>query len=195
MLFLDLYSFMQNLQTKGCPVEVCLSRKCLLKLLKCLITFPQSRHWCPSDTSRTGKPPQRRKKFSQSSNCIVSIVQGESDFYNVYFFYLKHLFLRIFCNRSNALYVQVFVVLWHVPVPCFLGPHCLSTELAVVDKSIRIVNALHVVPHISPGGRSLVANGAEEKSLVLAIDKLVQLVRVNEACSWQGHWINLRLLL
>ena len=45
MEFFDLYSFMQNLQTKGWLVEVCLSRKCLLKLLKCLITFPQSRHW------------------------------------------------------------------------------------------------------------------------------------------------------
>merc|ERR1712183_936699 len=31
MLFLDLYSFMQNLQTKGWEVEVGLSRKCLLR--------------------------------------------------------------------------------------------------------------------------------------------------------------------
>ena len=73
MLFLDLYSFMQNLHTKGCPVEVCLSRKCLLKLLKCLITFPQSRHWCPSATSRTGNPPQRRKVQSglESDLCFI----------------------------------------------------------------------------------------------------------------------------
>ena len=68
-----------------------------------------------------------------------------------------------------------------MPVSCFLGIHCLATELTVVDKSIRVVNAFHVVPHISPGGSRLLADGAEEKSwwlVMVPINKLVKLVRV-----------------
>ena len=45
----------------------------------------------------------------------------------------------------------------------------------------RVVNALNVVPHISPGGSSLLADGAEEKSwwlVMVPINKLVKLVRV-----------------
>ena len=69
-----------------------------------------------------------------------------------------------------------------MPVSCFLRLHGLSTELAVVDKGVRVVDALHVVPHIPPGGGSLVADGAEEKSrwLALPINKLVKLVWVNK---------------
>ena len=102
--------------------------------------------------------------------------------------------MRVIFHRSDALYVQVFVVLWHVPVSCFLGLHCLATELTIVDKSLGVVNALHMIPHISPGGSSLVANGAEEKSwwLELAINKLMQLFRVKKAsacrCQYQGYF-------
>ena len=77
-----------------------------------------------------------------------------------------------------------------MPVSCSLGLHCLATELALVDKSVGVVNAFHVVPHISPGGSSLLADGAEEKSwwLVLAINKLVQLVGVDKVSACRGQY-------
>ena len=69
------------------------------------------------------------------------------------------------CKASNGFFRHLFAHL----------------KLTVVGKSIWVVNTFHVVPHISPGGGGLLADGAEEKSwclIMVQINKLVKLVRV-----------------
>ena len=75
-----------------------------------------------------------------------------------------------------------------MPVPRFLCLQGLATELAIVGKGVGVVDALNVVPHIPPGGSSLLTEGAVEKPLVVPINKLVQLVRVNYLISCRSQY-------
>ena len=77
--------------------------------------------------------------------------------------YKMLILLHIF-DRGDALDIEVLVSRSNMPVPRPFSFHLLSTVTTIIDKCIREVNGLHMVPHISSGGGCFLTNCAIEEA-------------------------------